>query len=72
MDKKRKDKLIAKSQDRISTSEYSILIKKKEEQEKMNRKFNEQRMKEDFKYNNLRIIESKSKEIVVFSINLGR
>ncbi len=65
MDKKKKEQMIAKSQDRISSMEYSVLIKKKEEQDKLNKKSNEQRLKEDFKFNNLKIIETKNKEIEV-------
>ncbi len=61
MEKKRKEKMIAKSQEKITSSEYSMLLKKKEEIEQQNRKMNQSKMKEDFKFNNLKIIENKNK-----------
>jgi hypothetical protein len=67
MDKKKKEQMIAKSQERISSIEYSMLLKKKEEIEQRNKRMKELRMKEDFKFNNLNIIENKNKQIEVIT-----
>ena len=56
-----------KSEEKVYAKDYFELIQKKDEEDRINRKLNEKKLKEDFAKNNLRLlaIKQKNEEVII-------